>query len=195
MKVDYFIPESSFSGYVNSIQGNTISDFFEIHISELYSNKYMPENAFDYLSYYPTVSKGEFWINFTLKNKYIYLTHYELKQRSDGGVNDLFINWTLEGSLGDERPRIIDRKFMKDNDEFVKVNSSRIFKAKRGIYKSFKLSKPQKLLVLQRIDLYGAVCSTIEECKSFINAKNSCIQRRRNGPSSLVFLVMFMSTS
>ena len=192
MKIEYYLPKTSFSGYISSIQGKILSDYVEVEIAKILSSYFKTENAFTYDSNDPSVSSGENWTKFTLKNHFFYITHYELKQRSDKWDTNLMRNWTLEASRGDEPYKLIDKRTIESSDSFFQKNASRLFKAKKGIFNSFKL-RENSLLVVQSIEIYGVLCNTINDCNAFLSMRKSCPGKMRAFSLSYLLIIVLMS--
>ena len=183
----FFRPLTKLSGYISTLQDtNDFNNKISINHSLIYQT-YDPISAFRYNSDAISVLSGDCWLSFTLKNNYFYITHYELHQRRSTFSN-LLENWVFEGSNDDKTWKILDRKVIKSNDPFYSLDASKVFKAKQGVYQSFKL-KHSGLLVLNKIEIYGFLCDTKEYCQLNSLFKRSCKTKYSTNIASYFFIV------
>ena len=183
----FFRPLTKLSGYISTLQDpNEFDSNISLNYSSIYL-EYNPKSAFYHNSNSISVLKNSSWLSFTLKNKYFYITHYELQQRKDT-VSNFLVNWAFEGSNDHEKWKSIDKRSIESNDPFCSLGASRIFKAKPGVFKSFRI-KQQGLLVINKIEIYGFLCNTKEYCQLNSLMKGSCKARADSNLISYFFFV------
>ena len=191
MSISWYKPKTPFTGLVNSCQG-FCSSILNISYSGVWSSdRYLPSNAFNYSSSFPAAtSSGNDgnWIKFSLKNnKYFYITHYELRQRSS--TNDsLLKSWVFQAY--DKNNEIVTLDQQNASDEFFKINGEQLFTTKKGVFNSFELKEQQGFeLVIQRIEIYGFLCDTYNECISIL-LKKTCSCHNYNIKPLLYLLII-----
>ena len=83
----FFQPsQQNFSGLISTCQG-FCDEFLYIDISEVYNEYFDKKYAFDFSKGTTATKDSEGWISFSLKEKYFYITHYELQQRTNSQDN------------------------------------------------------------------------------------------------------------
>ena len=170
--ISFWYPKSThFTGYISTLQSglDEITSNLNISYSEPYGT-YYKENAFYYNSIIPTVAKFTEtetpWICFNLtNNKSFYITHYELKQRSDGAESDFHKQWAFEASLNEKNWKILDTQNIAVTDSYYSQKAERTFPTTRGNFNAFRIrSLKETILVIQKIEIYGYLCNNSSDC-------------------------------
>ena len=172
MSITWYKPKTAFSGLVNSCQ-NDCTTLFDITSSSQWSPNNPPTNAFSWSSQHSaatTTERDGNWIRFALKNnKYFYITHYELKQRNDSS-DSLLKSWVFQAF--DSKNNVITLDEQNATADFYIQGAEQLFPAKKGIFNSFQLKDQQRYeLVIKRIEIYGIICNSYEECQSLFQYK------------------------
>lgn len=90
-------------------------------------------------------------VNIKLKRHYLYITHYQLHQRSDGAKVDYIKDWVFLGSVEGRKWVTLD----KQNDtSFEDYDKKGLFPCLRGNFKYFRI-KSSNMITLQNIEFYG----------------------------------------
>ena len=190
MVIHFWIPKGNqrFEGFISSLQDKQQDQYIEIQESAVYRDPYLTykaEFAFNYSSYFPAAvnvdSKNVSWISFSLKSdKSFFITHYQLLQRTDTGVNDCLVNFTFEGSNDQQNWIPLSVQHISNEDSFSKPKGSKLFQSRKGNFKHFRLRKHLRndgtahLLVIQKIEIYGYLCNNTEECNLQSLYRNTC---------------------
>ena len=155
-----------FFGYIRHHQ-NDLLESLTFNSSSVYEDarRHNPISAFNYSSEFPaaTASDNQRYIVFSPRNKYFFITHFEMQQRIDDSTSNFIKNWRFEGLTEQNEWILLDSG--QSETSFQENGKTKLRSTKKGIYKSFRLSEHTDiLLVVQKIEIYGFVCESIEEC-------------------------------
>ena len=188
----FFRPIGKLTGYINTLQDSELFDRnIAINYSSIYES-YNPKSAFNHSTNAISVLKNGAWLSFTLKDKYFYITHYEIQQR-DYTLNDVLKNWTFEGSNDMTSWHLLDRKIINSDDPFYALEASKVFVSKRGVFNSFRIKQSVGLLVINKIEIYGFLCDTKEYCQLNYMFRRSCMMRKQSIFTSFAFIINICS--
>ena len=170
MPITWFQPSNEeFTGIVNSCQGHCEDDFTiesPSVFNEGTNEPYSPSIAFNwnYTKFPAATLNGEKWISFSHNSKSIFVTHYELMQRLNTDIENKMRDWVFEGSLDGENWKILDHS--KSDDSFIHNGTHKLFKCKEGVFTNYRVRELfSERIILQRIEIYGFLCETFDECK------------------------------
>ena len=172
----WYRPFSHFSGFVGHHQ-NDLLESLSFDSSSVYQNSegHQPIAAFNFSMKSPaaTNNDGQKYIEFSPKNKYFFITHFEMQQRIDGYDINFIQKWRFEGSNDKNEWTLLDSG--ESDKNFLTKGQIKLLSTKKGIYKYFRLKEiAGTILVVQKIDIYGFLCDSAEECSvSFLFLKSS----------------------
>ena len=189
----WYRPFSHFSGFVGHHQTN-LSNSLTYVSSSVFENSpnYKPISAFDFTSKSPaaTDTDGQHYIEFSLTNKYFFITHFEMQQRNDNISNNFIQKWRFEALNDNNEWTLLDSG--QSDQIFQAKGQIKLRSTKKGTFKSFRLKETSGgILVVQKIEIYGFACDSVEECSlSFLFHKTSkCMNILSLLPLFLHFLI------
>ena len=151
-----------------------LDEVFTTESSEIFASQYSPMKIIDHQNVIPFASKhADGWVTVGFKNHFLFISHYSISQRYDGHETSYIKGWFIEGSLDNNTWTILDHK--KDMASIASQGHNSTYETRRGVYRYFRLRSNQEyIIVVGRIDFYGVICQSLEECSLFNNSTQVC---------------------
>jgi hypothetical protein len=194
-KTECYRPPSNneFSGFVSHVQENLLNRI-SVDSSTPYNSDHIPIRAFNWSNNFPWASRGnEYgWISFSFIQNPFYITHYQLKQRTDYNVSFLE-SWVFEGSNDGVNWSIIDRR--NNPTGFVSKGQIKLFECHSGNFKHFRITSNtiNTVVTIQRIEVYGFYCNTETGCNLYNLFHQSCSTKKNT--HIMIFTTSFLLIS